>query len=258
MGKPVDRFFNDVTPLVYDLQLGAPDEDFWVALCREAGGPVLELGCGTGRMVLPLARAGLEVVGVDLSEPMLRVARSRLAEEPEEVRRRVRLRHGDMRERVPGAFGCAIIPVGTFTLLLTKEDQRRTVRAVHDALREGGLFVVHLPVSVDRGKRKAVQHDPVRCTSPDGTLDFSQQLSLAFDAKGYLGTKTTTYTFHRPAHLGTVVERMRFRTGSREEIEALLHEAGFMTEHVWGGNDRRPLEEDSRMMILAARRRETR
>jgi SAM-dependent methyltransferase len=255
MGEPVERFFNDVTPLVYDLQLGAPDEDFWVELCREAGGPVLELGCGTGRMVLPLARAGLDVVGIDLSEPMLRVARERLAEEPEEVRRRVQLRHGDMRERVPGAYGRAIIPVGTFTMLLTEEDQRRTVRAVHDALQEGGLFALHLPAFADRHRAKAVQYEPVQCTSPDGTLDFSQQLSFTFEAKGCLGTKTTTYTFHRPAHLGTVVERMRFRTGSREEVEALLHEAGFTIECIWGGYDRRPLDKDSRMVIWAARRK---
>ena len=65
-----------------------PDVDFYVAAAREAGGPVLELGCGTGRILIPTARAGLEIVGVDLSPRMLAVCRERLRNEAEALIKR--------------------------------------------------------------------------------------------------------------------------------------------------------------------------
>lgn len=63
---PPERFFSDMTPLVHDARFGsdALAVACWVEVCRESGGPVLELGCGTGRVAIPLAQAGLEVLGL--------------------------------------------------------------------------------------------------------------------------------------------------------------------------------------------------
>ena len=140
MSTASDGYSGEIRPLVYDLQMGPgrPDVPFWVAWCREAGGPVLDLGCGTGRITFPLAEAGLEVVGLDASERMLLVARRRLQEAPSELAARVRFVHGDMREPVAGPFACAIIPLTTFALLLTDNDRRRTLDAVRTSLRPGG------------------------------------------------------------------------------------------------------------------------
>jgi len=74
------------------------DVAFFVELAREAGGPVLEVGCGTGRVLIPTARAGFEIVGLDLSPSMLAVCRESLAQEPAEVQARVELVEGDMRD----------------------------------------------------------------------------------------------------------------------------------------------------------------
>src|SRR5215471_14342450 len=73
------------------------DIDFFVDAARKFGGPVLEVGCGTGRVLLPTARAGIDIVGLDLSSGMLDICRKRLLEEPETIRSRVRLVQGDMR-----------------------------------------------------------------------------------------------------------------------------------------------------------------
>ena len=75
-----------------------PDIDFWIEEARASGGPVLEVGCGTGRVLIPTARAGIEITGLDLSEHMLRVCRERLAEEPDEVQARAKLVRADMRQ----------------------------------------------------------------------------------------------------------------------------------------------------------------
>src|SRR5512136_1735449 len=72
------------------------DVGFFVEAAKGSGGPVLEVGCGTGRVLIPTARAGVEITGLDLSPHMLEVCRRKLKDEPEEVRSRVRLVQGDM------------------------------------------------------------------------------------------------------------------------------------------------------------------
>ena len=65
-----------------------PDVAFFVVMATQSGGPVLEVGCGTGRVLIPTARAGIEIVGIDLSPSMLDVCRQRLVQEPVEVQAR--------------------------------------------------------------------------------------------------------------------------------------------------------------------------
>src|SRR5690242_7850487 len=76
----------------------ADDIAFYVRLAREVEGPVLEYGVGNGRIALPIARAGADVWGIDLSAPMLADLKARLGKEPRDVQRRLRLAQGDMRE----------------------------------------------------------------------------------------------------------------------------------------------------------------
>src|ERR1700682_3844608 len=73
------------------------DVAFYVAEARSDGSPILELGCGTGRIVIPMAEAGLEVVGLDASHDMLGVARNKHVALPSHVQGRVQLVDGDMR-----------------------------------------------------------------------------------------------------------------------------------------------------------------
>ena len=73
------------------------DVAFFVEMAQASGGQVLEIGCGTGRVLIPTARAGIEIVGLDLSPHMLSICRENLAQEPPEVQARVQLIEGDMR-----------------------------------------------------------------------------------------------------------------------------------------------------------------
>src|SRR5262249_4620638 len=74
-----------------------PDIHFFVGAAQSSGGSVLEVGCGTGRILIPTARAGVDIVGLDLSPHMLQVCQTRLLTEPEAVQSRVRLTQADMR-----------------------------------------------------------------------------------------------------------------------------------------------------------------
>jgi SAM-dependent methyltransferase len=121
------------------------DVGFFVEAATTAGGPVLELGCGTGRVLIPTVRAGIEVTGLDLSARMLAVCRQRLADEPEAVRARARLVEADMRRfDARERFAMATIPFRPFQHLLTIEDQLACLSCIRSHLVEDGALVVDL------------------------------------------------------------------------------------------------------------------
>src|SRR5262245_49105001 len=101
-----------------------PDIAFFVDAAVHAGGPVLEIGCGTGRVLVPTARAGVEIVGLDMSPQMLGICRLRLSSESPAVQEKATLAHADMRRFDLGrAFTLVTIPFRPFQHLLTVDDQ---------------------------------------------------------------------------------------------------------------------------------------
>jgi SAM-dependent methyltransferase len=120
------------------------DVPFWKRVAAAAGGPTLELGCGTGRVLMPLARAGTAVVGIDLSERMLARARARIKRA--RLARLARLVRGDIRH-LPfpeDHFAVVMAPYGMLQSLTSDADLRATLRAVARSLRPGGRFVMEL------------------------------------------------------------------------------------------------------------------
>jgi SAM-dependent methyltransferase len=123
------------------------DIDYYVRLAREHGGPVLEYGCGNGRITVALAQAGVSVVGVDLSAPMLMDLEKRLSGLPKTVRERVELVRGDMREaRLPRQFPLVIAPFNAFLHLYQRVDAQAFLARVTEHLAPGGLFVFDVTV----------------------------------------------------------------------------------------------------------------
>jgi SAM-dependent methyltransferase len=130
---------------VYDICIGAGPDDLPVYLehARRLGGPILEVGAGSGRLTLPLARSGADVVAVDLSAAMLARLVSRLAREPLDVRRRVRVVRADaMRLPLRGRFPLILFPYYTLNYLLTADAQRRALADAAALLALGGCVLV--------------------------------------------------------------------------------------------------------------------
>lgn len=137
----LDAFYSVIAPC-YDqdyagIRQGA-DIAFYRRMAETWGGPVLEMGCGTGRVLLPLARAGISVHGMDSSAAMLEQLR-RLDAEPAEVRERVRVTHGDIRRTDAGRrFPLAIAPGNVLHSFLERCDQRAWLWNAHRHLASGG------------------------------------------------------------------------------------------------------------------------
>ena len=101
-----------------------PDINFFVEAAVESGGPVMEVGCGTGRILIPTAKAGVTITGFDLSTQMLAVCRDKLTQESLAVQERVDLVKGDMRSFDLGRqYALITLPFRPFQHLTTVEDQ---------------------------------------------------------------------------------------------------------------------------------------
>jgi SAM-dependent methyltransferase len=114
---------------------------FYLGLAQETGGPVLEAGCGTGRISIEIARAEIECHGVDVSAHMLDRFHQKLASEPESVRRRITITHADFRTAaLDRRFALIIAPGNVMNSFIDRTDQRAWLRNVHRHLDRGGLF----------------------------------------------------------------------------------------------------------------------
>ncbi|MGE5176537.1 MAG: class I SAM-dependent methyltransferase, partial [Hyphomicrobiales bacterium] len=121
------------------------DVEYYRRKARESGGPVLELGAGTGRVTLAIAEAGVPIHALDASEAMLGALRSKLATRTPEVRSRVTVMAGDMRTfSVPERFPLIIIPFRTFLHNVTETDRAACLGRVREHLRPGGLLAFNV------------------------------------------------------------------------------------------------------------------
>jgi len=131
--------------LLYDaipVYLARIDAAFFAQEAAAAGGPVLELGCGTGRVLLPIARAGGTITGVDSSAAMLERCRDMLSAEPAEVRGRVTLHQADVRDLSLGSrFALITAPFRVLQHLTSVEDQLQLLDVVSRHLSPGGRFI---------------------------------------------------------------------------------------------------------------------
>lgn len=138
---------------IYDVRAdtiisGSPaegDVDFYRRLARETGGPVLDVGCGTGRVAAALAADGHEVVGIDWSAPMLRLAAERQGSLPADIAARLSFVQADMATlALDRDFPLIVAPGRVFQFMLTTDGQRQALRALREHIRSNGRLVLDL------------------------------------------------------------------------------------------------------------------
>jgi SAM-dependent methyltransferase len=237
------------------------DVEFHLDLARAHGGPILELGCGTGRILLPLARAGYEIVGLDLSEPMLTRCFVKLEAEPPAVRHRVELTRGDMTNFDLGrSFRLILIPFRPFQHLLSVERQLACLRSVHGHLEPAGKLVVdffqtdarrmHDPACL----REGAPHPEV--TLPDGRRVKLTERTAAFHRAEQSNDVELIYNITHPdGHTERLVMAFTVRYFFRYEVEHLLARCGFRVVGLYGDFGGSPLGDDSPEMIFVAEKR---
>jgi SAM-dependent methyltransferase len=234
----------------------AGDVAFYAEEAARGGGPVLELGCGTGRTLLPLARAGLTVVGLDLAEPMLAIARAKVAALEEAERARIALVAGDMRAFDLGRrFRTVTIPYRAFLHLLTVEDQMRALARVLAHLAPDGRLILNI---FDPRLDLLVADGGVWREQGVFTHPVSGRRVLVAAARRHDATRqviTERRRFEEIDADGRVVETrhadLALRWVYRYEMEHLLARAGFAVEALHGDFQRGPFRSGGEQIWIA-------
>jgi SAM-dependent methyltransferase len=211
------------------------DVDFYVAEARRAGGPVVELGVGTGRIAIPIAQQGISVIGVDSSREMLAACQRRAEEEG--VSELLDLRLGDLRtppieETVP----LVICPFRSYLHLADDGERVEALTAARAALPPGGRLVFDVfapkPDDIAETHGRWLEREP-------GIYELAEWDESA---------RTLTLSVRGPSSEAT----MALGWISREEWQQLLEETGFSVEACYGWFDRTPFRDGEDMVFVAS------
>ena len=245
-----------VDPEIYDPRLYDACNDFqddlpfYLACARAARGPVLELCCGSGRLTLPLARAGMDVTGLDLAAAMLRRAREKARAQSLPVR----LVRGDMRTRaLRRSFRLVFIPFNSLQNTYSVADVERVFANVRRHLAPGGRFVFDIfNPSLDYivKAQSRPQRAKLRFRLGDGRR-VSIDEHYRYDAARQTGRVTWVH------HVGarTFSSRLDMRCFYPLEMDALLRYNGFAVLRKYGSFAREPFRSDSTKQIYVCRAR---
>jgi SAM-dependent methyltransferase len=241
----------------YDADYAAIDDDLPVyrELARRCGDRVLEVMCGSGRLLVPLAAAGLRVAGVDESQAMLELARARLGAAG--LADRAELLVADVRERVPrGPFDLAIVAINSFMHLTSAADQLAALGRIHAALRPGGLLALDL-----------FNPDPRALAEQNGMLVLDKTFELADGTRvqKFVAQHADVAAQHRlvtfiydeldeDGRIRRVTLPFGMRWLYRFELEHLLARAGFALETVYGSYELDEYSSASELMLAVARK----
>ncbi len=258
MKTEYDAFANS-----YDLEYGQFQGDvaFYVDLARAAQPPVLELACGTGRVTIPIARAGVPITGVDSAVEML----ARAQEKADSVGKLpVTLIEGDMRTfRLEERFGLAVIPARSFLHLLTPEDHQAALHNIRDHLLDGGrlalnFFVPNLEMIVKHahasmGRAQVFSHEFVDPMNEQRIVVWRSQ---HYDT--YRQRIEVRFAYERLDDEGTVLSRQHKSYTLcyifRNEMEHLLARCGYEVEALYGDFSRSAFTAESTEMVWVTKK----
>jgi 2-polyprenyl-3-methyl-5-hydroxy-6-metoxy-1,4-benzoquinol methylase len=212
-------------------------------------GSVLELGCGNGRITIPLAEAGLRVTGLDISEKMLGLARAKTLTLDDPIRRRIRLEQADMRDfQLNRRFSTIMAPYRTFMHLLTPQDQVQALVNIRAHLSRHGRLLLNV---FDPTEELAAHH------TPDATLHYDMEFQHPQSGHRIIAWYTRRYDivqqvihqqmiFDELDDAGNMIQRtyhpLTLRYSHRYELHYLLELCGYEVEALYGGFSYEPYQ----------------
>jgi SAM-dependent methyltransferase len=236
------------------------DLSFYVDLARQSLGPVLEIGCGTGRVLLAIAREGIAIEGVDNSNAMLGILKKHLAAEPASVRERVKLHEGDMRScRVPAKFPLVIIPFRPMQHMYTPEDQLAALKTAAAHLSDGGRLAFDvffpkfqvIPTGIGEETLELEWHldsDPPktvrRYLRKESYDKIAQTFRATFLFRTYYGEKLVSEE----------IEPLKMSYYTYPQMRGLFAMAGLEIVEQYGSFKKTPLDNDATELIFVLRK----
>jgi ubiquinone/menaquinone biosynthesis C-methylase UbiE len=240
----------------YDLiHLGLKDDIlFVIRLASSAGDPTLELGCGTGRLVLPLARTGHQVTGLDNSTAMLDIAREKIKAEREKVRQRIDLVTGDMTSfQIDGEF--RLIVIGHNTVLhLTRDQLKSCLNCVRQHLQPKGKLMIDVEnpvVTADQSDDELLMLHS-KAVEPSTGNHILQVSSSWVDQQAQV-RHFTWIIDSSPRNGGSIrrtVVEYKFHYLFAHQFEGIIDSSGLVLKDLFGEYDSTPYSEESPRLLM--------
>jgi SAM-dependent methyltransferase len=241
----------------YDLDTEGLDADlaFWIQLARRTGGPVLEIGCGTGRVLLPLARAGFSVVGVDVSPAMLAIAREKVA--VARLGKQVELVQADALDlHLNRLFPLVFVALNSFGHFAEPGEPARALESMRAHLEPGGLVALDLtnPTPGAFGETNGlVIHEYTR----PGPTPGWQTVKLRSQWQDYVAQRIDVSCMYDEVSPSGEIRRTLapfvLRYFYPNELRLLFERAGLTVEAMYGSYDLDPLSDESDRLIVIGR-----
>lgn len=250
------KYYDEAYAAKEDLE----DLKFYVDMAKTKGGPVLELACGTGRILLPIAREGIPIHGVDNSLPMLNVLQDKLRQELKDVRELVSTSHGDIRNfRSNREYPLVIIPFRPLQHMYTVEDQIAALQTAAFHLEDRGtlVFDVFYPKFDSLNSKvgeeflelewtpKSDRSRIIRRYLRKESIDkIHQNFTATFIFRTYQGEKL----------LQEETESLRMSYYTYPHLRALFLLTGLEVVEEYGSFERAPLDNEAQQMIFVLKR----
>ncbi|MDV6375760.1 class I SAM-dependent methyltransferase [Deinococcus arenicola] len=239
--------FADLYDHQYDLY--RDDLHFYAGVAERAGGPVLEVGAGTGRVTAHLARRGVDITGLEPSARMIERAQGRAAGNGQTLK----LVQGDVKTfALEQKFELIIAPFNALMHLYTPNEQVQALENLRAHLKPGGglAFDLYLPRF---GKPNTMRHEGDTLHTPDGGRTDIFLVQRHDKVRQHITTEYFVDTTHPDARLIRRHYTLTQRYYTRYEVEWLLRFAGFESPRVLGGFQGGPLEQGSEVMVVQTR-----
>jgi SAM-dependent methyltransferase len=236
------------------------DLPFYLELAEQSRGPVLEIACGTGRVLLPIARKGIDICGVDNSQPMLDVLNQNLASESQAVRDRITVHQGDMRSfRLNRKSPLVMIPFRPMQHMFTVEDQLAALKTAAAHLTDTGIlaFDVFYPKFDMIWTRVGEEIPEMEWTPPSDPTKLVRRFFRkdAIDKINQIFSFTFIFRTYRSGNL-ILEETEAFRLGyyTYPHLRALFQLAGLEPVAEYGSFAKTPLDNAAEQMIFVLRK----
>jgi len=227
--------------------------DFYVGLAREAKGPVLDIACGTGRILLPCLQAGADVDGLDLSEAMLNTLRQKAAA----LHLAPNLYRADMSDfRLPRRYALIMITFNAFIHNLTQDIQLRCLELCRQHLAPGGVlaFDTFFPALGIVGASENTRALELETRHPQTGLPLRLYDTRSFNRVEQIQRSLNEVEIVDSEGNVQTIHRCEFSTRwiYKAEMALLLRVAGFARWEICGDFNRRPLTQETDAMIVLA------
>ncbi len=238
------------------------DVDFYVDCSRGTGGRTLELGCGTGRVLIPTAISGCEITGLDLSPHMLTKCQEKLDEQVAEVQQRVKLIQGNMTDfKTCETYSLVTIPFRPFQHIVDLDEQKACLRCINEHLIPQGklifdIFHPYPPRLVYNNKYAEEIEDLPETQLPDGRkLRRTNRMAAFHRNLQYNDIELIYYVTYPDGREERLVQSFPMRYFYRYEMEHLLELCGFRVVELFGDFEKSDFSIDSPEMIFFAEKK---